>query len=164
MWRRPTASRNFVVPTAWDIPGFPPSRGWISATHNRFGATVARIWLSSNYHKLRRLYQQRHVRFYTENDSEVVAIYLSDQLSKGRSLEESLHAMLRELDGSFSCLVATATEFGFVKDPFALKPLLWTETDGFVAVANEEIAIRSALPGGYQVREAEAKEVRVWER
>ena len=133
-------------------------------SHGRPDLAIVHNGHITNYHKLRRLYQQRGVRFYTENDSEVVAIYLSDQLSKGRSLEESLDAMLRELDGSFSCLVATATQFGFVKDPFALKPLLWAETDGFVAVANEEIAIRSALPGGYQVREAEAKEVRVWER
>jgi glutamine phosphoribosylpyrophosphate amidotransferase len=104
------------------------------------------------------------VRFYTENDSEVVAIYLGDQLGRGRSLEEALQAMLGELDGSYSCLAATATHLGFVKDRFALKPLLWAETDSFVAVANEEIAIRSALPGAYPVQEAQAEEVRVWAR
>ena len=118
----------------------------------------------TNYHQLWRRYQQGNVRFYTENDSEVVAIYLADQLRQGRSLEEALQAMLRELDGSYSCLVATATQFGYVKDPFALKPLLWAETDDFVAVANEEIAIRSALPDAYEVREAQAKEIRLWER
>ena len=72
--------------------------------------------------------------------------------------------MLRELDGSYSCLVATSTQLGFVKDPFALKPLLWAETEGFVALANEEISMRSALPGDYEVREAQAKEVRLWQR
>jgi glutamine phosphoribosylpyrophosphate amidotransferase len=70
--------------------------------------------------------------------------------------------MLRDLDGSYSCLVATSGQFGFVKDPFALKPLLWAETEDFVALANEEIAMRSALPGAYEVREAQAREVRVW--
>jgi glutamate synthase domain-containing protein 1 len=118
----------------------------------------------TNYHQLRRYYQQRKIRFYTENDSEVVAIYLSDQINKGSCLKEALQSMLKELDGSFSCLVATGREFGFVKDPFALKPLLWAETESFVALANEEIAIRSALPGAYDVREAQAREVRVWER
>jgi glutamate synthase domain-containing protein 1 len=118
----------------------------------------------TNYHQLRRQYQQRKVRFYTENDSEVVAIYLSDQINQGSTLKEALQSMLRELDGSFSCLVATASQFGFVKDPFALKPLLWTETESFVALANEEVAIRSAVPGAYDVREAQAREVRVWER
>jgi methylamine---glutamate N-methyltransferase subunit A len=118
----------------------------------------------TNYHQLRRRYEQRNLRFYTENDSEVVAIYLADQLRQGRSLQESLQAMLRELDGSYSCLVATASQLAFVKDPFALKPLLWAEADDFIAVANEEIAIRSALPGDYEVREAQAKEIRVWEK
>jgi methylamine---glutamate N-methyltransferase subunit A len=118
----------------------------------------------TNYHQLRRQYQQRGVRFYTENDSEVVAIYVANHLNNGQSLEDSLHSMLRELDGSYSCLVATASQFGFVKDPFGLKPLLVAEADGFVAVANEEISIRTALPGSYQVLEAQVKEVRVWER
>ncbi len=118
----------------------------------------------TNYHQLRRRYEQRGVRFYTENDSEVVAIYLAGQLQGGASLKDALERMLRDLDGSYSCLVATGGEFGFVKDPFALKPLVMTETDQFVAVATEEIAIRSALPGKYSVREAQVKEVRVWQR
>jgi glutamine phosphoribosylpyrophosphate amidotransferase len=72
--------------------------------------------------------------------------------------------MLRDLDGSFCCLAATGTEFGFVKDPFALKPLVFTETNDFVAIATEEIAIRAAFPGSYDVREAQVKEARVWQR
>jgi glutamate synthase domain-containing protein 1 len=118
----------------------------------------------TNYHQLRRLYEQRGVRFYTENDSEVVAIYLAEQLRNGASLQEALERMLRDLDGSYSCLAATERQLGFVKDTFALKPLVMTETDDFVAVATEEIAIRSALPGLYSVREAQVREVRVWQR
>ena len=118
----------------------------------------------TNYHQLRRRYQQRDVRFYTENDSEIVAVYLAEQLGQGGGLEESLRSMLKDLDGSYSCLVATASEFGFVKDPFALKPLMFAETENFVALANEEIALRSALPGDYSVWEAGVREVRVWHR
>jgi hypothetical protein len=51
-----------------------------------------------------------------------------------------------------------------VKDPFALKPLVFAETARFVAVATEEISIRSAIPGEYDVREAQVKELRVWQR
>lgn len=118
----------------------------------------------TNYHQLRRRYEQRGIRFYTENDSEVVAIYLAEQLRKGASLQEALEHMLSDLDGSYSCLAATERELGFVKDAFALKPLVMTETDEFVAVATEEIAIRSAILGAYAVHEAQAKEVRVWQR
>jgi glutamine phosphoribosylpyrophosphate amidotransferase len=118
----------------------------------------------TNYHQLRRKYEQKGVRFYTENDSEIISVYLAEQLRGGRDLEESLRDMLRDLDGSYSCLAATDSQLGFVKDPFALKPLLFAETEDFVAVANEEIAIRSALPGDYLVREAPVKEVRVWQK
>jgi glutamate synthase domain-containing protein 1 len=116
----------------------------------------------TNYHQLRRRYQQRGVKFYTENDSEIIAIYLGERLSEDHDLEKALRAMLRDLDGSYSCVVGTATELAFVKDPYALKPMLVAETDEFVALANEEVAIRARFAGDYRVREADVKEVRVW--
>ncbi|MBI2466640.1 MAG: glutamine phosphoribosylpyrophosphate amidotransferase [Candidatus Rokubacteria bacterium] len=117
----------------------------------------------TNYHKLRRVYEQAGVRFYTENDSEIIGVYLAMRLREGLSFREALEASLRDLDGSFSYLAATSEAFGFAKDPFCLKPLIVGESDGAVAVANEEIAIHTALPGGYQAREAGARAVGVWE-
>jgi glutamine phosphoribosylpyrophosphate amidotransferase len=118
----------------------------------------------TNYHQLRRRYEQRGTRFYTENDSEVVAIFLVDRLQQGHGLLTAMESMVRELDGSFSCLVATESALGFVKDAFSFKPLVFAETNDFVAVATEEVAIRSAIPGDFKVREAQAKEVRIWSR
>ncbi|MCZ6681178.1 MAG: glutamine phosphoribosylpyrophosphate amidotransferase [Candidatus Poribacteria bacterium] len=118
----------------------------------------------TNYHKMRRRYEQHGVKFYTENDSEIIGVYLAERLSQGLTLRETLDASLIDLDGSFSYLVATPDAIGFAKDPFAFKPLLFTETDTFVAVATEEIAIRSAFDGAYEVREAQAKDVRIWQR
>jgi glutamate synthase domain-containing protein 1 len=118
----------------------------------------------TNYHKLRRSYEQRGVKFYTENDSEIIGVYLCEKLSQGLTLEEALRASLVDLDGSFSYFVATPEALGLVRDPFALKPLLFTETDSFVALANEEVAIRAALEGDYEVRETQAREVQVWQR
>ncbi len=118
----------------------------------------------TNYHQLRRQYEQRGIRFYTENDSEVVAIFLADKLRHGADLHGAMESMIGELDGSFSCLVATDSAIGFVKDTFSFKPLVFAETDDFVAVATEEIAIRCAIKGDFTVREAQAKEVQVWRR
>jgi glutamate synthase domain-containing protein 1 len=118
----------------------------------------------TNYHKLRRQYEQRGVKFYTENDSEIIGIYLAERLSQGLSLEEALRASQADLDGSFSYFVATPEAMGFARDAFALKPLLFTETDTFVALATEEIAIRAAFAGNYDVREAQANEVRIWQK
>jgi len=118
----------------------------------------------TNYHTMRRLYEQRGTEFHTENDSEIIGIYFADQLSKGMVLQEVLEASLTDLDGSFSYLVSTPDSIGFAKDPFSFKPLLFTETDDFVAVATEEVAIRSALPGSYTVHEAQSKEIRIWQK
>src|ERR1700736_3291330 len=118
----------------------------------------------TNYHQLRRRYEQHGVCFYTENDSEIVAMFLARKLKQGADLRAALASMVTELDGSFSCFAATDSAFGFVKDPFSFKPLLLAETDSFVALANEEIAIRAAIQGDYVVREAQAKEVQVWQR
>jgi glutamate synthase domain-containing protein 1 len=118
----------------------------------------------TNYHQLRRRYEQHGIHFYTENDSEIIGIYLARELSAGHTLEQAFDRMQRDLDGSFSCVAATESQLGFVKDQFALKPLLFAETSDFVAIATEEIAIRSALPGDYAVREAQAKDSRIWRK
>lgn len=117
----------------------------------------------TNYHKLRRIYEQEGVRFYTENDSEIIGIYLARKLREGLSLGGALEASLRDLDGSFSYLAATKDAFGFAKDPFCLKPLIVGEREGAIAVANEEIALQAALPAGYRAREAGARAVATWE-
>ncbi len=116
----------------------------------------------TNYHKLRRQYEQRGIRFYTENDSEIIGVYLRNELQRGRSFEEALGSSLGDFDGSFSYLAATADFLAFVKDPFALKPLLVAESDEFVAVATEEIALRASLPGKFRVVEPGAGRVHLW--
>jgi glutamine phosphoribosylpyrophosphate amidotransferase len=107
----------------------------------------------TNYHQLRRRYEQRGVTFYTDNDSEVIGVYLRDRLDRGRSLPEALADSIAGLDGAFSYLVAAPAGLGVVRDRFGFKPLMIAETDEFVAVATEEIALRRALAGDYQVSE-----------
>ena len=107
----------------------------------------------TNYHKLRRKYEQAGVTFYTDNDSEVIGVYLRDKMDRGLSLLEALDASIRELDGAFNYVVASAEGLGIVRDRFGFKPLMLAETDEFLAVATEEIALRRGLGGGYRVSE-----------
>jgi glutamine phosphoribosylpyrophosphate amidotransferase len=117
----------------------------------------------TNYHKLRRQYEQRGIRFYTENDSEIIGKYLAERLSEGMPFEEALQASLVDLDGSFCYLVATADRLAYVKDPFGFKPLLVVETDDFVAIATEEVALRTWVADKHVAREARTSELRVWQ-
>jgi methylamine---glutamate N-methyltransferase subunit A len=107
----------------------------------------------TNYHQLRRRYEQRGVTFYTDNDSEVIGVYLRDRMEQGRSLAEAMADSVTGLDGAFNYLVASAQGLGIVRDRFGFKPLMLAETDEFTAVATEEIALRRALPGSYKVIE-----------
>ncbi len=116
----------------------------------------------TNYHKLRRIYEQRGIRFYTENDSEIIGVYLRDRMTRGDSFEEALRASLTDFDGAFCYLAATQDSLAYVKDPFGLKPLVVAETDDWVAVATEEVAMRQALPGTYQTREPGTHRMQLW--
>jgi methylamine---glutamate N-methyltransferase subunit A len=116
----------------------------------------------TNYHKLRRRYEQRGVRFYTENDSEVIGIYLAERMGQGLPLGEALQASIADLDGSFSYLAAVGDALGYAKDPFCLKPLIVAETDEFVALANEGLAFSAAFEAELETRELSNRQSHTW--
>lgn len=116
----------------------------------------------TNYHKLRRRYEQEGYRFYTENDSEVIGIYLRDRMAAGRSLEGAMRSSLEDFDGSFCYLAATKDQLGFVKDGYGFKPLILAETEDFVALATEEIALRRTLGRDFTTYEPAPGTLRLW--
>jgi methylamine---glutamate N-methyltransferase subunit A len=119
----------------------------------------------TNYHKLRRALEARGHQFSTENDSEVIAVYIADRLEHGDSMEEALNASVRDLDGTFAYLISTRDGIGLARDQFAMKPLLFAEDDELVILASEECAIRRVLRDPNLVpHELQAKEVRSWLR
>src|SRR5262249_37770672 len=75
----------------------------------------------TNYHQLRRRYEQRGVVFYTDNDSEVIGVYLRDRMEHGMSLPEALELAVSELDGAFNFLVASDKGLGVVRDRYGFK-------------------------------------------
>jgi glutamate synthase domain-containing protein 1 len=116
----------------------------------------------TNYHKLRRQYEQRGYRFFTENDSEIIGVYLRDRLAAGLSLVDALRSSLDDFDGSFSYLAASGDQLAYVKDRFGFKPLMVAENDDFVAIATEEIALRQALGRDFVAREPAPGTMKVW--
>jgi methylamine---glutamate N-methyltransferase subunit A len=117
----------------------------------------------TNYHKLRRLLENKGRQFATHNDSEVIAVYLADKLESGESLESALRSSVSDLDGTFAYLVSTKEGIGLARDQFATKPLLYAEDEELVILASEECAIRRVLRDPrLQPHELQAKEVRWW--
>ena len=116
----------------------------------------------TNYHKMKRQYEDQGHRFQTENDSELIAVYLAEKLARGAGLEDALHDSLDDLDGSFTYLVSTDQGMGSAKDPLALKPLVLMETDDVVALASEEVALRSVFDEEIERVEPQQNEVMTW--
>ena len=101
----------------------------------------------TNYWKMRRRLERRGFEFRTDNDSELIAVYLADKLSHDGTLDDALRTSIDDLDGTFSFLVSTKDEIGYAKDRLAAKPMVMYETDDIVAVASEEVSLNRLFPG-----------------
>jgi glutamate synthase domain-containing protein 1 len=101
----------------------------------------------TNYWKMRRRLEQRGYEFHTDNDSELIAVYLAEKLSQGVALKDALKASIDDLDGTFSFLVSTKDEIGYAKDRLAVKPMVMYETDNLIAIASEEVSLNRLFPG-----------------
>ena len=118
----------------------------------------------TNYFMWRRRLERAGRRFMSECDSEIIAVYLAEEMSKGASLEESMHKSLDELDGVFTYIAVTRDELGVAKDELAAKPLVLYESDDLVALASEEIAIRAIVDHEIDTYDPYEREVLVWQR
>ena len=86
-------------------------------------------------------------------------------LADGADLEDAIRTVLKEMDGFFTLLVTTRTQFAVVRDSFACKPAVIAETADYVAMASEYHAL-AGLPGitGAEVFEPMPEEIHVWSR
>jgi glutamate synthase domain-containing protein 1 len=100
----------------------------------------------TNYYKMRRLMELQGYQFLTSNDSELISVYIARQLSSGATLQSALERSVTELDGVFTYMLSTLDSMGSALDRLAIKPLVVTETEGMVAAATEEQALRRIFP------------------
>ena len=101
----------------------------------------------TNYWKMRRRLEARGFEFRTDNDSELIAVYLADKMAQGVPLKEALKTSIDDLDGTFSFLVSTKDQIGYAKDRLAAKPMVMYETNDLVAIASEEVSLNKLFPG-----------------
>ncbi len=119
----------------------------------------------SNHASLRRRLADQGIHCETDNDSEVAARYIANEMALGANLEDALLMVLKAFDGFFTLLVSTEREFAIVRDSFACKPAVVAETADYVAVGSEYVAL-AGLPGitDAEVFEPMPGEVHVWSR
>jgi glutamate synthase domain-containing protein 1 len=118
----------------------------------------------TNYFMWRRRLEREGRRFMSHCDSEVIAVYLAQEMSEGLSLKDAMDKSLDELDGVFTYIAVTKDELGVAKDELAAKPLVLYESDNLVALASEEIAIRQIVDHEIETYDPFEREVLVWQR
>ncbi len=117
----------------------------------------------TNYWGKRRELERKGLRFMSNCDSELIAVYLAHKMETGSSLEEAMKGSVKELDGVFTYVVATSDSLGMAKDVMAAKPMVLYEGNDCVALASEEVAIRSIFPHEIDTFDPYDGEVRVWQ-
>ncbi len=117
----------------------------------------------TNYWTNRRDLERRGHRFMSDCDSELIAVYIAHRIDEGDDLEAAMRRSVDELDGVFTYLVATGDSLGMAKDVMAAKPMVLYESDDLIAMASEEVAIRSIFPHEIDTFDPYEGEVRVWQ-
>ncbi|WP_433832258.1 hypothetical protein ACQP2E_15675 [Actinoplanes sp. CA-015351] len=161
----------------------PQAQGWQGVGHTRM-ATESAVTSSgahpyavgpdqclvhngsfANHATIRRHLMARGVVFDSDNDTEVGARFVAQQLAGGRDVESALKSLCAEFDGFYTLLVSNRDSFAVVRDAIACKPAVIAETDAWVAMASEYRAL-VGLPGIKQARifEPEPERIYAWTR
>lgn len=116
----------------------------------------------TNYWTNRRDLERKGHRFSSKCDSELIAVYIADQIHRGKDLETAMRNSVEFLDGVFTYIVATKSELGMAKDCMAAKPMVLHESDDLIVMASEEIAIRQVFDHDVDTFDPYHGEVKVW--
>jgi glutamate synthase domain-containing protein 1 len=119
----------------------------------------------ANHATIRRELRAAGVRFDSENDTEVGARFIAQQLAAGRDVETALKELCAVFDGFYTLLVSNRDSFAVVRDAIACKPAVIAETGDWVAMASEYRAL-AGLPGveAAKIWEPEPEVVYAWTR
>ncbi|NOP99269.1 MULTISPECIES: glutamine amidotransferase [Mycolicibacterium] len=119
----------------------------------------------ANHATIRRELRRAGVVFDSENDTEVGARFVAEQLAAGRDVATALKELCATFDGFYTLLVSDHDSFAVVRDAIACKPAVIAETADWVAMASEYRAL-AGLPGVEQARiwEPEPEVVYAWRR
>ncbi|MGI9483272.1 MAG: hypothetical protein ACR2OR_13055 [Hyphomicrobiales bacterium] len=105
----------------------------------------------TDYYTWRERLERQGYRFLTYNDSELIAVWVSDQMKQGLSMAQALKKSISSIDGVFTYMIAQQEGIGFAKDRFAMKPLVTVENGGELAAATEEQAVRRVVPDDAEI-------------
>jgi len=75
----------------------------------------------TNYSKLRSSLELQGYRLFTRCDSEVIAVFIADQLLRHGDIEKANQEFIKNADGPFTYIVATSDSLALVRDRFGAR-------------------------------------------
>jgi glutamate synthase domain-containing protein 1 len=119
----------------------------------------------ANHATIRRELRAAGVQFDSDNDTEVGARFIAEQLAGGRDVEAALKELCATFDGFYTLLVSNRDSFAVVRDAIACKPAVIAETADWVAMGSEYRAL-AGLPGveAAKIWEPEPEVIYAWNR
>ncbi len=75
----------------------------------------------TNYFKLRKVLETKGFPFYSNCDSEVIAVFIADQLLKHGDIERAHNEFIQKADGPFTYIAATNYSLSLVRDKFGTR-------------------------------------------
>ena len=75
----------------------------------------------TNYWKLRNELELQGYPFYSNCDSEVIAVFIADQILKHGNIERAHYQFIKKADGPFTYLLATDESLALVRDKFGAR-------------------------------------------
>ena len=119
----------------------------------------------ANHATIRRELRAAGVQFDSDNDTEVGARFIAEQLADGRDVEAALKELCATFDGFYTLLVSNRDSFAVVRDAIACKPAVIAETADWVAMGSEYRAL-AGLPGveNAKIWEPEPEVIYAWNR
>jgi amidophosphoribosyltransferase len=96
-----------------------------------------------NYQDVRTELEGKGVHFSSENDGELILKYIVYQIEKeNKSMIDAIKQMMYRVKGAYSTVLSTRREMIMIRDPYAIRPMVWgTRSDGTVVVASESCAL-----------------------
>jgi amidophosphoribosyltransferase len=91
----------------------------------------------ANYPDLRKKLEGKGCRFTSSVDSEAMVF----MLEKEKDLKKAASGLMRDCEGSFSLAMIAEGKLAVLRDPFAMRPLVWGEDERFICFASETVAL-----------------------
>lgn len=130
-----------IAHTRWATHGFPNDINAHPHTDNSGNISIVHNGIIENYKAIKQKLTEKGYSFYTDTDSEVLAVFIGAVYDNVKNLEEAVRIALTEVDGTFGIAVLSLYEPDTIIAARRGSPMVLGIGDGEYIVASDASAI-----------------------